>query len=163
MTRIIGLMLILSVPGWAGMGLSACVIPSADKQNQGTTLMEKNIEEIAKQCYIEMYRAMMEKDSIGITEILDNSFILIHMTGMRQSKEEFIRAVLDGTLNYYTAEHEEIRLLAADEDNATMVGKTRVNAAVFGGGRYTWRLLQDIELVRRQGRWRIAQARASTY
>lgn len=125
--------------------------------------MEKNIEEIAKQCYLEMYRVMVEKDSIGMTEILDDSFILIHMTGMRQSKKEFIRALLDSTLNYYTAEHEEISLLTADEDNAAMVGKTRVNAAVFGGGRNTWRLQQDIELVRRNGRWLIAQARASTY
>lgn len=125
--------------------------------------MSKEMEEIAKQSYLEMYRTMIEKDSIGMTAILDDSFVLVHMTGMRQSKKEFIHAVLNGTLNYYSAEHEEIRLLAADDDKVTLVGKTRVNAAVFGGGRHTWPLQQDIDLVRRHGRWLIAQARASTY
>lgn len=131
--------------------------------HQPQDTINKGMKEIAKQSYTEMYRAMMEKDSVGMTEILDDSFVLIHMTGMRQSKEEFIRAVMNGTLNYYTAEHEEISLLTTDEDHASMVGKTRVNAAVFGGGRHTWPLQQDIELVRRHGRWLIAQARASTY
>lgn len=125
--------------------------------------ISKEMEEIAEQSYQEMYRAMIEKDSTGLTEVLDESFVLIHMTGMRQSKEEFICAVMNGTLNYYTAEHKEIRLLAVEEERASMVGKTRVNAAVFGGGRHTWTLQQELELVKQQGQWLIAQARASTY
>lgn len=148
--------------GWC-MALSAVIIPSEDEYDQENNIMEKDIEETARQSYQEMYRAMIEKDCIGLTEVLDDSFILVHMTGMRQSKEEFIHAVLDGTLNYYTAEHEEISLLHVEEERASIVGKTRVNAAVFGSGRHTWRLQQDIELVRRHGRWLIAQARASKY
>lgn len=84
-------------------------------------------------------------------------------TGMRQPKEEFINAVLNGTLNYYTAKHDEISLLVVNGERASMVGKTQVSAAVFGGGRHTWHLQQDIELVKRNGRWLIAEARASTY
>ena len=85
------------------------------------------------------------------------------MTGMRQPKTEFISAVLDGTLNYYTAKHDEIRLLTTDRDYASMVGRTQVEAAVFGGSRHTWRLQQDIKLIKRNGKWLIAEARASTY
>lgn len=151
-------------------GVSACTASSEDEPNQETVIsneknyaMNQEMEEVAKQCYLEMYRAMTVKDSVGMDKILDKSFVLIHMTGMRQPKAEFIRAVLDGTLNYYNAEHDEIRLLSADEEHATMVGRTRVNAAVFGGGRHTWRLQQNLRLVNRNGQWLIAEARASTY
>ncbi len=154
--------LILVVFGWSCTGLSACSVSSEDEPDKETVVMGKEMEEIAKQCYLEMYRAMMVKDSAGMDKILDESFILVHMTGMRQPKEEFINAVLNGTLNYYTAEHDDIILLTVDGEHASMVGKTRVNAAIFGGGRHTWRLQQDIELVKRNGLWLISKARAST-
>ena len=51
-------------------------------------------------CYREMYRGMIDKNRNTLSEVLDDSFVLVHMTGMRQSKEAFIRAVEDGTLNY---------------------------------------------------------------
>lgn len=151
-------------------GMSACTAASEDEPkeeavipNEETSVINQEMVEIAKQCYLEMYRAMMVKDSIGMDKILDETFVLVHMTGMHQPKDEFINAVLDGTLNYYTAEHDDITLLSVDGEYASMVGKTRVNAAVFGGGRHTWRLQQNINLVKRDGRWLIAEARASTY
>lgn len=154
---------VIIILGGMCTGVSACTASSEEELNQEGPVMNQEMEEIAKQCYLEMYRAMTVKDSVGMDKILDESFVLIHMTGMRQPKAEFIRAVLDGTLNYYNAEHDEIRLLSADEEQATMVGRTRVNAAVFGGGRHTWRLQQDIKLVKRNGLWLISGAHASTY
>ena len=59
-------------------------------------------------CYRQMYRGMIEKDRAVLSEVLDDSFVLVHMTGMRQSKAAFIQAVEDGTLNYYSAEHQRI-------------------------------------------------------
>lgn len=126
-------------------------------------MSEKETEEAVRQCYLDMYRAMLDKDFTELEKVLDDSFVLIHMTGMRQSKKEFIRAVSDGTLNYYTAEHEEIVLSEVAGDRAFLSGKSRVNAAVFGGRRHTWHLLQKLKLVKRDGRWLIAEARAGTY
>ena len=59
-------------------------------------------------CYRQMYLGMIEKDSDVLSEVLDDSFILVHMTGMRQSKSEFIRAVENGILNYYSADHQRM-------------------------------------------------------
>ena len=141
---------------------SACTILS-ENEHDIPKMSEKETEEAVRQCYLDMYRAMLDKDSTGLEKVLDDSFVLVHMTGMRQSKKEFIRAVSDGTLNYYTAEHEEILLSEVAGDRAFLSGKSRVNAAVFGGGRHTWRLQQELELVRRNGGWFITEARASTY
>ena len=62
-------------------------------------------EEI-KQRYEKMCSAMIKKDREALENVLDDSYVLVHMTGMRQSKSEFINAVMDGTLNYYSAVHE---------------------------------------------------------
>ena len=61
----------------------------------------RNEEQLVRDAYIRMYEGMIAKDETVLRDVLDDSFVLVHMTGMRQSREEFINAVLDGTLNYY--------------------------------------------------------------
>ena len=112
--------------------------------------------------YREMYRGMVEKDRDLLNGVLDDSFVLIHMTGMCQNKEAFIRAVEDGTLNYFSAEHQQMDVDISDE-SADMTGKSVVTAAVVGGGRHTWRLQLRMKLIRQNETWRITEARASTY
>jgi uncharacterized protein (TIGR02246 family) len=115
-----------------------------------------------EQLYSEMYRAMVEKDLATLDRVHADEFVLVHMTGMRQSKEEYINAILDGTLNYYSASHEQLDI-AIDGDRATLTGRSRVTAAVFGGGRGTWRLQLRFQLTKRDGRWQLTEAKASTY
>lgn len=141
---------------------SACTVLSENEQAI-PKMSKKETEEAVRQCYLDMYQALLEKDSTGLEKILDDSFVLIHMTGMRQSKKEFIRAVLNGTLNYYAAEHEEIRVMKTDGDDVSLVGRSQVSAAVFGGGRHSWRLQQELKLRRRNDRWFITESHASTY
>ena len=91
-----------------------------------------DMEQIQEQ-YRRMYDAMIRKDAAALSDVLDDSFVLIHMTGMRQSKPVFIQSVLDGTLNYFSAQHENLPV-RVDGDQAELTGQSRVNAAVFGGG-----------------------------
>ena len=112
--------------------------------------------------YQDMYKAMVEKDLATLDRVHADEFVLVHMTGMRQSKEEYINAILDGTLNYYSASHEQMDI-AIDGDRATLTGRSRVTAAVFGGGRGTWRLQLRFQLTKCDGRWQFTEARASTY
>ena len=112
--------------------------------------------------YKQMYQAMVEKDTVTLDELHADEFVLTHMTGMRQSKQEYIRAIADGTLNYYEATHEQIDI-RIDGDRATLTGRSRVTAAVFGGGRHTWRLQLTFHLVRRDGKWLFTDSNATTY
>ena len=92
-------------------------------------------QEKIENCYRQMYDGIVRKDGRLLSEVLDDSFVLIHITGMRQSKEVFIRSVEDGTLNYYSTAHQEIKTEIHGE-TATLHGKSIVNAAVFGGSRH---------------------------
>lgn len=94
--------------------------------------------------------------------LLDDGFELVHMTGMRQGKRQFIQAVEDGTLNYYSAQHDSIHI-EKQGNSITLIGQTRVLAAVFGGGKHTWRLQLQMELLERNGKWLVGKTVASTY
>ena len=158
-------------------GKLACTMPCKEEED------ERQIEALYKQ----MYRAMIAKDIETLGSLLDENAVLIHMTGTRQPKREYLRAIKDGTLNYYSVEDEEIiinvdggkaaiereqsqaslnsaeRKQARLEGKATMTGRSRVNAAVYGGGRHTWRLQIKSTLKKKDGRWLFAEQRASTY
>lgn len=112
--------------------------------------------------YREMYQAMVDKDTATLNRIHAPEFVLVHMTGMRQSKQAYICAIADGTLNYYSAEHEQMTV-TADNERATLQGRSRVSAAVFGGGRHTWPLQLTFHLIKRDGQWLFTSATASTF
>ncbi|MBR0315644.1 MAG: nuclear transport factor 2 family protein [Synergistaceae bacterium] len=122
----------------------------------------ENFEIEIKNLYSEMYRHMISKDISQLSKLLDDSFVLVHMTGMRQSKQEYLTAIANGTLNYFSEEPENVSI-RIDGNKAFLVGQSRVNAAVFGGGQHTWRLELDIDLINKNGQWLMTEARASTY
>ena len=120
--------------------------------------------EACEQLYRDLCDASMRKDAQGMAAVLADDYVLVHMTGMRQGKQAYIQAVCDGTLNYYSTMHDSIDVDVADGGNtATICGRSRVNAAVFGGGRNTWRLQQRLKAEKRDGRWLLVESRASTY
>jgi uncharacterized protein (TIGR02246 family) len=112
--------------------------------------------------YERMYKAMIVKDSTVLDEVHADDFVLVHMTGMHQSKPVYIHAIMDGTLNYYSAVTEELDV-DVDGDKAVITGHSRVEAAVFGGGRHTWPLSLRFEARKENGTWRFTRSQASTY
>ena len=111
--------------------------------------------EKVKNSYCLMYDAMINKDSKLLAEILCDNFVLVHMTGMNQSKKEFINSVLNGT-------HQNIKV-NIHNSTAELIGQSIVNAAVFGGGRHTWKLQLDLDLIKKDEEWLIYRAKASVY
>lgn len=118
-------------------------------------------EQIAK-LYHDMYAAMVAKDEAELERVHDESFVLIHMTGMHQSKREYIKAIMDGTLNYYSEQTDRLDI-DIKGDTAIMTGRSRASAAVFGGGRHTWRLALKFGVKRTGEGWKLTKAQASTW
>ena len=119
---------------------------------------KNNLEKL----YEDMYSYMISKDTAALGKLLDDDFILVHMTGMRQPKKDYLKAISNGTLNYFSCEDSEI-YTDIQGSKARLTGKSKVNAAVFGGSRNTWRLQLDLDLINKEGNWFITEIRASTY
>ncbi len=119
-------------------------------------------EEAIRKVYEDMYRAMIAKDTVALGSLLSDDSILVHMTGHRQPRKEYLAEIEAGILNYYSVDTDSLEI-SVDGDTARMIGRSRVNAAVYGGGRHTWRFQMGSELRKIDGQWKITLSKASTY
>lgn len=115
-----------------------------------------------RELYRKYWRYMIDKDADGLRGLMAGDYDLLHMTGVKQPAEVFIKGLLDGTFNYYSAEHDSIEV-EINGEKASLIGRSRVVAAVYGGRKSCWRLQGDFTLRKKQGVWRLTSSRASTY
>ena len=78
-----------------------------------------------------MCEGMIEKDCNKLEKSMCQSARLIHMTGLVESREEYIKDILNGTLNYY-----DYQIIDFDIDRA----RIRLLARVYGGNKSWWNL-----------------------
>ena len=119
-------------------------------------------EQAIRKVYEEMYQAMIAKDTVTLGGLLSEDSVLIHMTGHRQPRKEYLAEIAAGVLNYFSVDTDSLDITVTG-DTARMIGRSRVNAAVYGGGRHTWRLQMDSQLRKIDGKWKIILSKASTY
>ena len=102
--------------------------------------------------FIEFQQALIDKDEDKLNEILTEKYELIHMSGKRQTKQEFISEIMDGTLNYYKSEIIEPTILWDDAERATLVADVALTAKVYGiEGKWTLDTSVDFEKI--DGKW----------
>lgn len=127
-----------------------------------TTQAQTDDRRQIEQLYKRMYHAMIEKDTATLRPMFADDFYLVHMTGTRQNRQQYLEAIADGTLNYYSCLTEQLDV-NIDGDSATLTGRSRVLAAVYGGGKHTWRLQLTFRLCRKADGWQFTYSTASTY
>ncbi len=118
--------------------------------------------ELIRELYRKYWRCMIGKDADGLRSLMAEDYSLLHMTGVRQSADEFLKGLMDGTFNYYSADHDSIEV-TLNGNSALMIGRSRVTAAVYGGRKHSWRLQGDFTLRKENGTWKFTGSRASTY
>ena len=118
--------------------------------------------ETIKEIYRRYWKCMIDKDESELRSLMSDDYYLMQITGTRQSIDEFISGLLDGTFNYYSAEHDDIQI-SVNGNTATMVGKSKVLAAVYGGGKSRWQLRGDFTLRKENENWKLTSSKASTY
>ena len=104
--------------------------------------MNMDEKDLIRNLYRKYWRYMIDKDAEGLRSLMAGDYYLLHMTGLKQSAETFLSGLLDGTFNYYSAEHDCIDV-EINGDRASMTGRSRVVAAVYGGRKSSWRLQGD--------------------
>jgi ketosteroid isomerase-like protein len=119
-------------------------------------------KELIRKLYIDLCHASINKDLDKLNEILSDDYILVHMTGMKQTKEDYIESVKSGELAYYKSRHESIEVNINGEE-ATIIGKTKTLASPFGSSKSWWNLRQDLKAKKIDGKWMLIYSKASSY
>ena len=119
-------------------------------------------KELVRKLYIDLCEASINKDLIKLGEILSDDYVLVHMTGMKQTKEDYLDSVKSGELSYFESKHESIDV-NVNGDDATIIGKTKTLASPFGTSKSWWSVRQDLKAKKIDGKWILVYSKASSY
>ena len=100
-------------------------------------------------------QAMIEKDLEKLNEIICDDYILTHMSGKTQTKEEFIDEINNGTLNYYKSTIDNPNIEIFDE-KAVLEAYVTLDAKVYGI-KGTWTLHSKQTMKKINNEWYIGK------
>lgn len=113
----------------------------------------KDTEQIQAQ-YLRLCDGMIHKDKAMLDQILDDRVAVIHDSGLQQNKEDFVSAVLDGTLNYFSIRHESLPAFI-NGSLGILNGRAWVTAELFDRKRETLPLQHMLTLEKQGDTWKI--------
>ena len=96
--------------------------------------------------------AMIAADTARLGAMMDDSIILRHITGMTQTKREWLEEVASGSMKYHKIVKRDVSISFASDGSAS-VSFTSVITATIWGSYGTWTLSGSMRLMKRDGRW----------
>lgn len=111
--------------------------------------------------YKSLYEAMINEDVDCIDRLMMDGSFLVHMTGYKQPKREWIKAIEDQSMKYFSSKEENIEIMMKDK-KATLIAQNRVDANI-NGSRNTWPLELTMYMVKFEKDWKISHIDATTY
>lgn len=96
-------------------------------------------------------QAMTEADIGVMRQIVSKDMIFTHMSGLKQTREEYFADIADGRLRYFTIGIED-PVIRVDGDSATVTFTSVLNASAYGArGTYRMQGMHHYEM--RGGEW----------
>ena len=105
--------------------------------------------------FINFIQAIIKKDKSRMEEFLDSSFVLVHMSGNEEPKNQFISDVMGGVLNYF---HSKIinPKIKINNNSGEMVVDVNLDAKVYGM-KGNWTLHSKNIFQKKNGKWYFAR------
>ncbi len=131
------------------LALTACT-GQESKQRNGVLPMITEEKEVYA-AYDAINKAMIQKDRAALERYFDKNLTFTHMSGKKQTREEFIGEIMDGTLNYFKVDTKDFSI-SVDGDSARMKVTHTLTAKVYGISG-SWTLGGENTYKRRDGIW----------
>ena len=129
--------------------LTACT-GQESKQRYGVPPMTTEEKEVYA-AYVAINNAMIEKDRTAMERYFDKNLTFTHMSGKKQTREEFIGEIMDGTLNYFKVDTKDYSI-SVDGDTARMKVTHILTAKVYGISG-SWTMSGENTYKKRDGIW----------
>lgn len=131
------------------LALTACA-GQESKQRNGVPPMTTEEKEVYS-AYEAINNAMIKKDRAAMERYFDENLTFTHMSGKKQTREEFIGEIMDGTLNYFKVDTKDFSIIV-DGDTAHMKVTHTLTAKVYGING-SWTLGGENTYKKRNGIW----------
>lgn len=118
----------------------------------GVDLSVLNDDELSVLCQQARYcQAMTDADIETMRGIVSEDMVFTHMSGRRQTREEYFADIANGNLDYFTIGIEK-PVIAVDGDTASIIFTSVLNANAYGA-RGTFRMKGTHRYEKRNGEW----------
>ncbi len=101
--------------------------------------------------YEKMQQAMIDKDLAIMRHLVSEDKKFTHMSGKKQTREQFFGEIMDGTLNYYRSDIRNPRI-TVNGDRARLEADVTLTAKVYGMSG-SWTLNTNTDFERISGEW----------
>lgn len=118
-------------------------------------------EESLKNLYRQINQAMLDKDTAKIDALTDAGFTLTHITGYKQSKDEWLNHIATGQMQYHQIDEKSVKAFIND-NRADIIGQAKTQATIWGT-HGTWYLQLHYTAVKDNGQWRADKAVATLF
>lgn len=106
-------------------------------------------------------QAMIRNDQTTLKEVIASEAVMEHITGVKQSRDEWLNQINKGRMKYYSLEEKDLQV-KFEQNRAVVDVKTVLDARVYGF-RNKWRLEAVNYLNKVSGQWKIIASKASMY
>lgn len=119
------------------------------------------VETALRECWAAMREAMELGDVAGLDALLGEEYTLTHMTGLVQSKRDWLAAIDAGQMTYHRIDDVEIAVAAAGSAPVVTV-RTMTEATIYGFAG-TWPLQLRSVYRPQSGEWVASDTVATTW
>ena len=100
----------------------------------------------------EFQQAMIDKDAKTLNSIMSEDYTLTHMSAKIQTKQEYIKDIIDGVLNYYHSTIINPNIVILEDKYAKLNADVELDAKVYGI-KGTWTLNTEILMEKIENIW----------
>ena len=100
----------------------------------------------------EFQQAIIDKDAKTLNFIMSEDYTLTHMSGKIQTKQEYIKDIIDGVLNYYHSTIINPNIVILEDKYAKLNVDVELDAKVYGI-KGTWTLNTEILMEKIENIW----------
>ncbi|AMV61950.1 Hypothetical protein ADU72_0222 [Pediococcus damnosus] len=124
--------------------------------------MNEQDKKLITQLYRDHNRYMVAGDTKKLGALLADNFHLVHMTGMVQTKAEWLGQIDSKQMNYFSSTEEHVEIKEERGNKATLIGQSQVDASIHGS-RNTWPLQLNLHVEKLADGWKIMNIDAEMY
>jgi hypothetical protein len=103
---------------------------------------------------------MVNKDTDTLDNILDDGYILVHMTGYHQDKQEWLEQIENEEMKYFKTMPQKTTI-TIDSNIAILICDTKIDARIYGF-RKTWGMIMKMYFEKRGDSWNPVKAIATS-
>lgn len=118
-----------------------------------TTDLSNEDQEAIISRYEELQQALIDQDIPKLKQLLPDDYIAVHITGRRQTKEEWLNDIEKGDMRYF--HFTDLYYSLSQEGNRVQLGiRQRITANIYGS-EGTWSIPGTRVFEKRDGKWQI--------